>query len=811
MPSKPSRYPLFIASVILSVLIISIGLIMDVAIGGTLQFSTKPTALIKETQSRLFDIAPAKFRTIRSIPAAAKDIATVKPEGLSIPIGSAKTSIAGTPPAVFVDNFDKGLTSGVFYQRSTTLGTYQGTWAKRPSYAIITKSRKHRMGDTGKGLGIEYKKEAGWAGWYTLLDGLDIANYNTLSFWVKGEKGQEKFDIGLADARMQEYEIDALYAGDVNTFLPLGVTTEWQEVKVPVSRVEAELDLRDMGSVVLWFRYGGQGKIYIDDMTFKKDSEIQKKTEYNAPKAKFDPEHPRSLWVWKIDPINNLKARQDLFELCEQAGIAYIYLYFGDFNPSKEKKFTRDLAKFLTSAHEKGLKVEALTGTPAWALETFHKDCIKWVESFLKYNKGRPAEERMDGISLDVEPYLTAEWESDRERIKADYVRLLEKLHTLINSYDQDFRFGVAISTFYSEIDAGMFEERILELVDYIALMNYHDDPKKMIEKARPHLKMAQQAGKLVSMGVETQDLIRLNQGERRFTFFEEGWEEMEKRLASAKKTFVKSDAFEGYAMHCYYSYRLLPRNKNIPLKPRPKKIYQIASLSAKGPVSINGKLDDWNLAKPYQIDKRENAVYGKMAWGGSKDLSADTHSMWDDENLYFAFVVTDNKVVQERSRDQMWEGDHIEFWLDAELQKDYNEAVNNYDDFQLGFSPGNFKDLKPEVYLWVPDVAVDYKKLIEVGSSLTKTGYIVEVKIPAELLYSTIKQHAGIKPLADASVLGRQKQKVPTGFAKGMKFGISVDPSDCDDKASPQKCLLSTSINRVWGDPTTFGILELE
>jgi hypothetical protein len=48
------------------------------------------------------------------------------------------------PPFILVDNFDKGRTSGVFYERENSLGAYQGTWARRPSYAIITKSEEYR-------------------------------------------------------------------------------------------------------------------------------------------------------------------------------------------------------------------------------------------------------------------------------------------------------------------------------------------------------------------------------------------------------------------------------------------------------------------------------------------------------------------------------------------------------------------------------------------------------------------------------------------------------------------------------------------
>jgi len=185
---------------------------------------------------------------------------------------------------ILVDDFEKGQSSGVFYERKNSIGGYQGTWAKRPSYSIITKLSDERDSARGRYLAIEYKKEAGWAGWYTLLNNADISNYNALTFWVKGDKGGEKFDIGLADAKMQEFQMDAVYAGPIDLFLPLGVTTEWQKVKIPVSRVESQIDLNKMGSIVLWFKYGGEGKVYIDDMEFESDKEVQKKEAFNSLK-----------------------------------------------------------------------------------------------------------------------------------------------------------------------------------------------------------------------------------------------------------------------------------------------------------------------------------------------------------------------------------------------------------------------------------------------------------------------------------------------------------------------------------------------
>ena len=144
-------------------------------------------------------------------------------------------------PPVLVDDFNKGSTEGLFSERLTSIGAFQGTWAKRPSWSIITKTSEIRRGKRGKSLRMEWENLGGWCGWYTLLDGLDASDYNALTFWVKGEKGGERFDVGLADGLMQELEIDAKYVGAVTFFLENGISTEWQKVKIPLSRVGADI------------------------------------------------------------------------------------------------------------------------------------------------------------------------------------------------------------------------------------------------------------------------------------------------------------------------------------------------------------------------------------------------------------------------------------------------------------------------------------------------------------------------------------------------------------------------------------------
>jgi len=728
---------------------------------------------------------------------------------------------------LLIDNFDQGLTYGVYSGRKTSIGAYQGTWAKRPSYSLLRKSEVHRHGHSGKGAILEWKKEGGWCGWYSLLEDAqgnpaNATPYNALCFWIKGNKGGEKFDIGMTDHKMQAFEVDAFYAGSVNTFLPGGVTTNWQEVKVPLSRWESAIDLSRLGSLVFWFSEGGEGKLYFDDIVLRNDPDVAKIEAYNAPRAERDAEHPRALWVWKIDPINNKRAGEDLYKLCENCAIERIFLFFGDFNQDEDSTYTAELEQFIEGCHKRGIHVEALTGNPVWALKENHPLCIKWLESFLEYNKSRPAEKRFDGASLDVEPYLTGEWVQNKSMIKEQYLELLSSCRELVDSYDEPFQIGAAIPMAYEQEEkVDGFESRVLGYLDYIALMDYYDTPKKIIDNGIFHIELAGKLGKKVWLGAEIQDLVMMKQGNRSNTFWEEGWVEMENVLGSVQNRFLDEPGYGGLAMHCYYAYKILQRERNVPHKERPLPDQSDAFVLKAGqtdvPLEIDGKLDDWKLGDPIILDAKDDVAVGRGSWVDANDLSVKTYAMWDIENIYLAFVVTDDTVVQEKTGADMWEGDHIECWLDVDLLGDYTEAANSSDDFQFGFSPGNFDDITPEVFIWTPYIDGNYQDQLEIASTRTKTGYIMEIRLPQEFLLEPLKKRIGVDPTPqdeDGSqlLLPNSETARILDFNAGLRLGICIDPSDCDNSEIPQKLLMSTSgEGRTWGDPTTFGFLELK
>ena len=99
-----------------------------------------------------------------------------------------------------------------------------------------------------------------------------------------------------------------------------------------------------------------------------------------------------------------------------------------------------------------------------------------------------------------------------------------------------------------------------------------------------------------------------------------------------------------------------------------------------------------------------------------------------------------------------------------------------------MGLSPGNFKDIKPEVWAWTPIPKVLSEAKIK--SERTETGYQIIAIIPWRVI---------------------ELEKAP------VRLGVMIDPTDSDDPDAPEGTMMSTSKNRTWGDPTTFGVLEFQ
>jgi len=171
---------------------------------------------------------------------------------------------------LLLDDFDHPALFGDI----NLLGRKANVYKKLPSYCLHSCVKDEHYGETGRALRLEYNKSsAGWCGYYTLLNQIDgkyfnLKSYDRVSFMVKGASSGENFEIGIADKKWAIIG-DSLKAGPVSKYLPGGVTTEWQQVTIPL-RDFGKLDFSRIGSFVINFYEDGEGVVYIDNLTFWK-------------------------------------------------------------------------------------------------------------------------------------------------------------------------------------------------------------------------------------------------------------------------------------------------------------------------------------------------------------------------------------------------------------------------------------------------------------------------------------------------------------------------------------------------------------
>lgn len=195
----------------------------------------------------------------------------------------------------------------------------------------------------------------------------------------------------------------------------------------------------------------------------------------------------------------------------------------------------------------------------------------------------------------------------------------------------------------------------------------------------------------------------------------------------------------------------------------------------------INGSWSGWD-AEEYSADY---VVYGKSNWKNSDDLSSSFKVEWDFDYLYVAWKVSDDKYVQYSKKENLYEGDSVEILMDTDIQYDYWNNWLDWDDYQIGISPGRDEPGENmEAFLWFPSNKARVLTKAIIGAKSMDDGYRITVGIP----WSTF----GIDPY------------------EGLHVGFAASVSDDDSKHGGEQQSMVSSSWRILTDPNTWGDLVL-
>lgn len=451
-----------------------------------------------------------------------------------------RTSWCETPIAI-VDRFDQAV--------QNELHGYRSTFERSPSRASALRVDREFRGVGGRSMRVKATKNpTGFCGfWIHFFDMhserpkyFDARGYKYLSFWVKGRNGGETFSIQLADEAWIKKQ-DSIPLGHVTDFLVDDVSTEWQEVIIPLPG--QRLDLSRLGGLTLNFDSSGEFTIYLDDVSFKSSADAVT-PETSTPNPRSEPAmDQKAMWLWSTaDLLQSQDRWTELFDFCQQQSIGQLWIQLPyKIHSSAESassstfdsvsstytcaiQMQQQLRGFVRLAHGRHLKIHALDGAPEYCLREQHGIPLTVVDAIISFNRQGNADECFDGIHFDNEPYLLVAWNTPerREEILREFLELnvecqrrVREKSTMQYGIDLPFWWQTRYETtgkchgsvsFRGVRKAASYH--CIDMLDNVGVMNYRDSADGadgMLAHSRELLEYADRArGAVIYMGVET-------------------------------------------------------------------------------------------------------------------------------------------------------------------------------------------------------------------------------------------------------------------------------------------------------------------
>jgi hypothetical protein len=277
----------------------------------------------------------------------------------------------------------------------------------------------------------------------------------------------------------------------------------------------------------------------------------------------------RAVWTWEAASYAMLldhAAADEAISFLHQKRIRTVYLYADAFD--RQNLIVGRAAAYrqlIRRLHHEGFSAYALLGsgflhTEAYVLPERRADAVAMFKRVLDYNAAAAADERFDGVNLDIEPHILEQWDRQKTQLLGQYLDLGEALMALKRSSGQSLQVGPALPFWFDGIMLDWHgvrqtvAEHTLGLYDYASLMDYRDHAEGrdgIVSHATDTMEFARRLHKKLVIGVEVtpNDIQKVS-----FDHLAEP--DLERELGLTEDAFRDNEAFAGFAIHHFRGYQ---------------------------------------------------------------------------------------------------------------------------------------------------------------------------------------------------------------------------------------------------------------
>jgi hypothetical protein len=249
------------------------------------------------------------------------------------------------------------------------------------------------------------------------------------------------------------------------------------------------------------------------------------------------------MWVWSFaDPAATV-------EFATTHGIQQLFVAVPpNVTTSTELPGLKALAG---SARAAGLRVDALGGDPGWI------DNQQWVVD--RWLKPAIATGLFTGIHVDIEPYTTPAWSTDRAGVVSRYLATLTTLRKAAGTRPLE----ADIPFWFNQVAAGpgsTLDREIMKRTAAVTLMAYRNTaagPDGTLDIAAPEMAAAASLGVPARIGQETNDL-GTDAGAAKQTFAGMTVRQMQSQLTGVDDGAVAWGTYAGIAIHDYAGFHAM-------------------------------------------------------------------------------------------------------------------------------------------------------------------------------------------------------------------------------------------------------------